>query len=167
MDLWRGGWAAIGVNEEGAITCGFDGTCDEEFPSALRAELQGVTQCLRHALPQLIIHVDAKLVVDGWFAGRHYCVCAESSAADLWRILWDLLDDIGPGIELVKCKGHATDLDIAEGRATVFTKVGNGHADLYAVTGRELAEDLSPTEVHRKAFKEATSFYRYLLWFCG
>ena len=40
-----------------------------------------------------------------------------------------MIEQIGEGVEIVKCKGHATELDIAEGRATRFTKNGTGQTD--------------------------------------
>ena len=47
---------------------------------------------------------------------------AAPPAADLWRQVWRVLEDIGPGIVIRKCKGHATEADLASGRATLLNK---------------------------------------------
>ena len=86
---------------------------------------------LELALPPLTIWIDNAGVVDGWSKGKVWCTAAARPAADLWREVWRLLDDIGPGIVIRKCKGHATDADVAAGRASESTKTGNEHADYY------------------------------------
>ena len=42
---------------------------------------------------------------------------------------------------------------------------GNGAADLYAVRGTSIAEDIAPT--NRQAYREASSYYRFLLTVAG
>ena len=135
--------------------------------TSLRAELTGAINDLRRAAPPIRIHVDNSSVVKGFAAGKSETVTANNPAADLWRLFWNLIEDFGRGVEILKCKGHATQLDIAEGRATVFTKNGNDGADRYAVYGREWAEDLAPTDYARAEFAETVKFYPYLLFSCG
>ena len=87
-------------------------------------------------------------------------------AADLWVLIWNVIDELGEEQVQVKwCKGHATDKDVADGKATQFEKVCNDHADVFAVRGRELAEDTAPTHIERMAYGEAVDFYRYLIHF--
>ena len=66
-----------------------------------------------------------------------------------------MLDDIGEGIVIRKCKGHATEADVAAGRSTAFLQKGNDHADHYAGNGANIAEHLVPAEEHRAAYREA------------
>ena len=128
----------------------------------LRAELAAAIACLRRAVTPITIYVDNKAVVQGCAAGRLGTVTAKNPAADLSDTYWGLVEDSGgQGVEVLKCKGHATSVDIAEGRATTFTKNGNDGADYYAVAGRDWAEDLSHTESARGAYAESVNFYRY------
>ena len=62
----RSGWAAVRVNEQGEVEFGVHGPCPDFFPSSLRAELWGLLQVLRHALPPVTIWVDNAGVVDGF-----------------------------------------------------------------------------------------------------
>ena len=128
----RAGWSAILVNENGAIQHGLYGSCPDAFPTSLRAELWGLLKMLELAIPPLTVWVDNAGVVNGWHKGPAWCTAAARPAADLWRQVWRVLDDIGGGIVIRKCKGHATEADVAAGRATVFTKTGNEQADHYA-----------------------------------
>ena len=56
-----------------------------------------------------------------------------------------MINDIGQeGIQIRKCKGHATAADVAAGRATEFTKLGNDHADHYAGKGVDVGAEILP-----------------------
>ena len=80
----------------------------------------------------------------------------------MWRELWRLLDDIGPGISILKCKGHATEADVQAGRCTAFERTGNGHADHYAGSGVDVAEHQRPNEELVQGYKEAKRWYTWL-----
>ena len=100
---------------------------------------------LELAEPPLTVWVDNKGVVDGWGRGRTWCCAAARPAADLWRRLWFLVEDIGSdNIAIRKCKGHATQADVDAGRSTAFLRTGNGHADHFAGRGVQAAEAMSP-----------------------
>ena len=142
----RAGWAAILVNVEGEIVHGLYGTCPDEFPTSLRAELWGLLRMLELALPPLCIWIDNQGVIDGWQRGREWCTSAARPAADLWKRVWNLLDDIGGGVCLKKCKGHASEGDVQAGRSTQFLRKGNEHADHYAGCGVQIAEHMSPAQ---------------------
>ena len=158
----RAGWASILVDDEGKIIFGLYGPCECHFPTALRAELHAVLVMLRHALPPLTIHVDCKTVVDGWRKGRSWCVSASRPDADLWAQIWRIKEDIGPGVEVVKCKGHATESDVLNGVCTRFEKDSNDHADHYAGAGVDIAVDLAPNEKLVQQYKEARRWYLWL-----
>ena len=70
----------------------------------------------------------------------------------------------GARIEILKCKGHAKEADIDEGRATRRTKNGNDAADTFAVRGTIVAEARAPPS--QTPYKLAISYYRFLLWLC-
>ena len=84
-DLWRAGWGAVTVDELGNVTGGCYGTCSDEFPTSLRAELSGVIAVLRMAVMPITIDVDNKAVVQGSAAGRQLTVSAKNHAAALWK----------------------------------------------------------------------------------
>ena len=120
---------------DGIIQHGLYGSCPDSFPTSLRVELWGFLKMLELAMPPLTIWVDNARMVDGWHKGPTWCTAAALPAADLWREVWRLLDDIGGGIQIRKCKGHATSADVAAGRSTAFLQQGNAHADHYAGGG--------------------------------
>ena len=93
----RAGWAAVAIDEEGKVIGGAYGTCPDYFPSSLRAELWGVLQTLRHAMPPITIFVDNAGVVDGYAKGKEWCCHSGRAAADLWRQLWWKCEDLGGG----------------------------------------------------------------------
>ena len=158
----RAGWASILVDDVGKIIFGIYGPCDCHFPTALRAELQAVLMMLRNALPPLTIHVGCKTVVDGWRKGKSWCTSSSRPDADLWAQIWRIKEDIGPGVEVIKCKGHATDKDVETGRCSKFDKDANDHADYYAGAGVDIAIDHAPNDELVKQYKEARRWYLWL-----
>ena len=158
----RAGWSAVLVGSGGEVVHGFYGSCPDAFPTSLRAELWGLIKILELALPPLTVYVDNAGVVDGVRRGQAWCTAAARPAADLWRKVWRKLDDIGGGIVVLKCKGHATAADIAAGRATALTKAGNDHADFFAGGGAIIAEHGAPAQHVRDAYSEARRWYRWL-----
>ena len=158
----RSGGACVLVDKVGQVIFGLYGPCPDAFPIALRAELRAVVMLLRHALPPLTIHVDCKAVVDGWTRGQEWTEASSRPDADLWRELWRLADDIGPGVQLQKCKGHATEADVQHGRATAAGKTANDNADYYAGCGVTIAEHQRPNQHMMDGYKEAQRWYRWL-----
>ena len=114
------------------------------------------------AIPPLCIWIDNQGVIDGWHKGRIWCTAAARPTANLWREILRILDDIGGGITLRKCKGHATDADMQAGRSTPFKQRGNSHADHYAGGGATIAEHAAPAEGKRAAYREARRWYAWL-----
>ena len=94
-------------------------------------------------------------MIDGWRSGREWCTNGKRAAAYMLREFWRLLDGLGPGVHLQKCKGHATEKDVEEGRATRRTMLGNGHADTFACRGTDIAEDISPNSQSTEDFIQA------------
>jgi ribonuclease HI len=160
----RAGWAAVLVDDDGLIEAGLYGTCGDRFPTAHRAELRGVVEILRYAIPPLTIWTDCQSVVDGWVCGPTWCCSSARAAADLWRELWWIVDDIGgtAGIFVKKCKGHATDDDITSGKSSVFLKAGNDHADYFAGRGVDIEEEQVPSQAQRQAYHVARQWYLWL-----
>ena len=158
----RAGWSAVLVSSGGEVVHGFYGSCPDAFPTSLRAELWGLIKILELALPPLTVYVDNAGVVGGVRKGQEWCTAAARPAADLWRKVWSKLGDIGGGIVVLKCKGHATAADIMAGRATALTKAGNDHADFFAGQGAIIAEHDAPAQHIREAYSEARRWSRWL-----
>ena len=159
----RAGWAAVMINGEGKVISGIYGTCPDYFPTSLRAELWGVLQTLRHGCPPITIWVDNAGVVEGFAKGESWCCSSSRAAADLWRLVWWKVRDLGTDdIQVVKVKGHATQVDVDEGNVTAWQREGNGHADHFAGRGSMLAEELSSTEADKETFRKARKWYSWL-----
>ena len=159
----RAGWAAVKADDQGKVVFGVYGTCPDFFPTSLRAELWGVLQTLRHAMPPIIIWVDNAGVVDGFGKGRQWCVDSARPAADLWSLVWAKVEDLGKeGIRIVKTKGHATEADLEAGRSSWWQKAGNDHADHFAKRGSALAEEMASTSSNRKSYLLARKWYGWL-----
>ena len=62
--------------------------------SSFRAELQALLEVLRIAVPPVRIHTDNKSVVDGVQRGREWCTRAKAAGVDLWRLIFDKLDEL-------------------------------------------------------------------------
>ena len=98
----RAGWGAAAVSDEGMVLWTAGGILGEPNACIFRAELTAVLEVLRIAIPPLRIHVDNAQVVQGFREGREWCVSSKSFAADLWRTVWEVYDDIGGGYRWLK-----------------------------------------------------------------
>ena len=164
----RGGWACVLVGDNADVIAGFYGPCADHYPTAFRAELRAVIELLVLAAPPINIFVDNQEVIDGWVKGQPWCCSVGRSAADLWRVFWHRVQDIGQeGISIIKCKGHATLADVQAGRSTPFTRKGNDHADHFAGRGVDVAEEMVPSAQWRLQSSEARQWYGWLCVLCS
>ena len=94
-------------------------------------------------------------MVEGFAKGESWCCSSSRAAADLWRLVWwTPRRGLGVGdIQVVKAKGHATQVDGNEGSVTAWQREGNGHADHFAGRGSMLAEELSSTDADKEPFR--------------
>ena len=121
----------------------------------LRAELWAVLQALRLCSPPIQIHTDCAAVIQGLKKGSKRCGAADAKHADVWRLIWHHIEDIGfgsEGITVVKCKAHVTKKAISEAtdeqREIIELNVA---ADDWAKRG---AKADHPIEWHVQAKKE-------------
>ena len=164
----RAGWAWVVVDDAGDVLFGLYGPCADPFPTAFRAELRAVCELLVVVVPPITIWVDNQELLDGFAKGKQWCCSSARVAADLWRIFWHKLADIGPeGVVLVKTKGHASEADVQAGRSTPFQRKGNDNADHFASRGVDVALSRSPNDKAIAAYKEATSWYKWLAVLCS
>ncbi len=128
----RAGYAAVCINEKGDILWVMKGVCGEPNASIARAELRAVLETLAVAAPPLTIYSDSAFVVDGFAKGKSWCTRAGGEAADLWRLAWHRMEDIGGGVEIRKVRAHATWIDVLKGKISRADREGNHAADLAA-----------------------------------
>ena len=107
-----------------------------------RAELHSVLVALRNALPPLSISVDCALVLTGLANGRKWCVYSGRPNADIWKKIWNKLEDIGldpSGAAFNKVKAHVSALAFADADAvTKLRLLTNAAADIGAKAGAEM-----------------------------
>ena len=98
-----------------------DGTDGEQYPTTLRVELRPFAKMLLCALPPVVIHTDNEQVVDGWSLGKARSCASNRDGADLWRLFWALIVDVGEGVEIRKAKAHVS---FAKVRPVEMTRQG-------------------------------------------
>ena len=101
-------------------------------------------EVLRVTTRPIVVHVDSKTVVDGVARGRSWCEDSRREAADLWRKIWNLLDEMLGWVQVVKINAHTTYQDALEGRIPWEHWLGNAVADRWAKAGSAAASRLSP-----------------------
>ena len=158
----RAGWAFI-VDDGSSRPWGEYGTCDEPYASVLRAELRALLELLRVTVGPITAHVDNMAVVDGVASGRDWCCDSRREGADLWREIWDRLDDLEGLVSVVKIKAHLTFADVVTQRIDFRHWIGNVLADKYAKAGAKLAKDSSPTEAITSQWHRACDWYKWVL----
>ena len=166
----RAGWSAVAGNDAGELRFVFYGTCPDRCPTAHRAELWGVLGILRRAVFPLTLITDCEAAINAWKRGRAYCCDGSRKAADLWRSIWDLIDEKsldGQSFKMVWAKGHTTLVDVLQGRISALKHALNVLADRYAGRGSEWAKALSPNDKQLEAYAPAVGFYTLLAKLCG
>ena len=156
----RAGWSYV-VDDGVSLHWGEYGPCDETYASVVRAELRALVELLRISTGPLIIHVDNKAVVDGVSSGREWCCDPRREGADLWRQIWDRLDDLEGLMQVVKIKAHLTYDDVLAQRIEYRHWIGNALADKYAKAGAKCAAEMSPVASVTAQWHRAVEWYRW------
>ena len=74
-----------------------------------RAELWAILQALRHCSTPLTVHTDCANVLLLVLKGKRVCTAAGTKHADVWRLIWHCIEDIGLneyGVQFAKAKAH-------------------------------------------------------------
>ena len=124
----RGGWAAVALDEAGRWLWTKRGTIGGLNISSFRAELRALLEVLQIAVPPVRIHTDNKSVVDGVQSGKEWCTRAKAAGADLWRSVFDRLEELkGQGeVAVVKVKAHTSWFDLVSRRISPKEQFGIG-----------------------------------------
>jgi len=112
------GWAVTGMQGGDTVTAW--GAMPATLPvqkRILRAELWAILQALRHSQPPVHVHTDCAIVLQLLKKGRKVCTSSRTKHADVWRLIWHCLDDIGlsnDGVSMHKVKAHVTQSKLAD-----------------------------------------------------
>ncbi len=112
------------------------GPCDGLVQDIGPAEICAAVVAIRFLAPPITLHTDCMHLVNGYQWGRAWCLKHRRPYLAAWTRFWRAVDDFGEShLTIVKVKGHATWLSVAEGRAELRHKRGNGAADYAAKRG--------------------------------
>ncbi len=161
----RAGYAAVCIDEKGDTQWVLKGVCGEPHASIARAELRAVLETLAVAAPPLTIYSDSAFVVDGFAKGKSWCTRAGGEAADLWRLAWHRMEDIGGGVDIKKVKAHATWIDVLRGRISRADREGNTAADVAAKEALAEAKRASSADSVNSYLAKAVLWARWMLDF--
>eukprot|EP00973_Karenia_brevis_P045411 6290497-Karenia_brevis.AAC.1 len=92
--LNRAGWSAAQV-DQGKLVGAMFGTLPGEEQTVPRAELYALRAVLPWVITPVVIWMDHKNHVDAIKKGRAWCTSPHRPHADLWRKIWNIIDDIG------------------------------------------------------------------------
>ena len=131
--------------------------------SSFRAKLRALLEVLRMAVPPLRIHTDNKSVVDGVKAGRRWCTRAKAKGADLWRLVFDRLEELEEQgeVAVLKVKAHTSWFDVLSGKITPREQFGNWLADSAAKKATAASEAEAPTIPFNAQLKKALAWIRW------
>ncbi len=155
---WRARWAAVLVDAVGRPILALFGTANDLRASSLRAELWALKHVLTQLMPPAILWSDCAAVVRGIDRGQRWCTSSRREGADIWKAIWQNMEDIGLGVRVVKVKGHAKQAHIDSGVTTARLKRGNDEADRWARAGRDMSHLDSPIDDMPAAYARATTY---------
>jgi hypothetical protein len=90
---------------------------------------------------RIYFYSDCSYVVDTFARGRRHATCAYHTYAEVWRLIFNKVDDIGSGVVIVrKVKAHATLADVGL-TITQWERDGNIAADRLAKKGTRCHPD--------------------------
>ena len=148
--------------EDGKVLWTAGGVCSEPHASILRAELQAVLETLKMAVAPICIHVDNAIVVKGFKKGRKWCTASRRDGADVWRDIWECMDDIGEGVRVVKVAAHTSWWDVLWGKISARDRGGNDIADKEAKKALKEALRCSPTAVYNAYWARAVGWATWI-----
>ena len=152
----------VSVAEDGKVLWTAGGVCSEPHASILRAELQAVLETLKMAVAPICKHVDNAIVVKGFKKGRKWCTASRRDGADVWRDIWECMDDIGEGVRVVKVAAHTSWWDVLWGKISARDRGGNDIADKEAKKALKEALRCSPTAVYNAYWARAVGWATWI-----
>ena len=107
----RAGWGVAQITEDGHLQYACYGPLPGPTQTVPRAELHACCMALRMSVGPLTIHTDHKPIVDGLLRAKDWATDGSRVNADLWRELWQLLEDKGgleDDLQIKWVKAHQT-----------------------------------------------------------
>ena len=159
----RGGWAVVALDAHGRWLWTRRGTLGGPNVSSFRAELQALLEALKMAVPPVRIHTDNQNVVDGVLRGKLWSTRAKAAGADLWRSVFDKLEELKDQgeVSVVKVKAHTSWWDLLSNRITPKEQFGNWLADTAAKAATAASEADAPTAGFNDQVKTALAWVRW------
>ena len=159
----RAGWSAVQTGAGGELVFATFGPSPDRCPTAHRAEILAILQLLRRAEPPIVVATDHESAVKAFKRGKAYCCDRTRFAADLWRQIWDVVEQLGgpSQVDLVWVRAHTGD-GAAQGHLLQEWQLSNGLADHYAKEGSAYAERLRPIDAQLEEYSSAYAFYQCL-----
>ena len=139
--LCRAGWAVSQIDRFGNVCGEAYGNVPGLMQHSGLGELYAFLMLLTFCWPPLIVVTDYEGLISGVKTGRQMCTAASQKGADIWRLIWDKLDDIGlETIDFVKIASHQSRASVLDGRAgcSLPDWLGNQAADKAAKKGAPL-----------------------------
>ena len=160
----RGGWSVVALDSAARHAWTRRGTLGGVNISSHRAELRALLAALSWATPPVRIHVDNKDVVDGVSNGRDQCVSSKTADADLWRLVWDKLEDVklAGKVRVVKVKAHTGWHDLLNRKISPVNQYGNWLADEAAKEATKQSALQAPTASFSAEVKKAVEWMRWV-----
>ena len=139
------GWAAVVLKDgEATVLVSIWGAMEHSLPvqrRIARAELYAVLMAMRNCTPPLRVHTDCALILRGVEAGCKWCCHSLRPHADMWRAIWDKINDIGlgsDGVSFYKIAAHVTKSKRAEAtQHEQWLYTANEEADTRAKAGTQ------------------------------
>ena len=160
----RGGWSVVAVDGAGRWLWTKWGTLGGLNVNSFRAELQAILEVLQIAVPPVRIHTDNQDVVDGVQRGRGWCTRAKAAGADLWRKVFDRLEELASKgqVSVIKVKAHTSWVDLLSRRITPREQFGNWLADGAAKAATAASEAEAPTASFNEQLRTALAWTRWI-----
>jgi len=141
--IQRCGWGVTAIRQSAAgiwtIVAGCYGALPGPIQSVPAAETWAFLIALRFAVPPLTFCTDCMFVVQQFRAGPADSIAASRSHADIWRLIWARIHDLGvESITVEWVKAHTTKKSVELGRTSSRDKLGNDMADELAKKGARL-----------------------------
>ena len=160
----RGGWAAVALDNRGRWLWTKFGAVGGPNVSSHRAELKAIHEALKCTQPPLRIHTDNQAVVDGCRQGRAWCVRSRAADADLWRLVWDLLNAAREKgeVHIVKVKAHTGWEELLQRKISPKDQYGNWLADAAAKEAAARSEKQAPAALFRAQTRQALTWLKWV-----
>ena len=159
----RGGWAVVALDGAGRWQWTKWGALGGLNISSFRAELQALLEALKIAVPPVRIHTDNQNVVDGVLRGKLWCTRAKATGADLWRSVFDKLEELKDEgeVAVVKVKAHTGWFDLISRRIAPRDQFGNWLTDEAPKAATAASEIDAPTARFNAQLKTALAWTRW------